>query len=258
MPTPFPGMDPYLEQRALWPNVHNSLITALRDDLAPRLRPHYFVAVEERTYIDGSGGLTFAGRPDVTVLQVREAATRYQTGLWDRQPGVAVVELPMPDTVHEVYLEIRGQDDRVVTVVEVLSPANKMPGEGRDLYERKRMRVLSSLTNLVEIDLLRIGQPMAVRGNGHPAPYRILVSRAASRPWGELYYFGVRNPIPDFALPLQPGDAEPVVALNRLLHELYDRAGYDLRIDYRQEPEPSLEHEDALWSDALLRQAALR
>lgn len=258
MPTPFPGMDPYLEQRALWPNVHNSLITALRDDLAPRLRPHYFVAVEERTYIDGSGGLTFAGRPDVTVPQVREAATRYQTGLWDRQPGVAVVELPMPETVHEVYLEIRGQDDRVVTVVEVLSPANKMPGEGRDLYERKRMRVLSSLTNLVEIDLLRIGQPMAVRGNGHPAPYRILVSRAASRPWGELYYFGVRNPIPDFALPLQPGDAEPVVALNRLLHELYDRAGYDLRIDYRQEPEPSLEHEDALWSDALLRQAALR
>ena len=258
MPTPFPGMDPYLEQRALWPNVHNSLIMALRDDLAPRLRPHYFVAVEERTYIDGSGGLTFAGRPDVTVPQVREAATRYQTGLWDRQPGVAVVELPMPETVHEVYLEIRGQDDRVVTVVEVLSPANKMPGEGRGLYERKRMRVLSSLTNLVEIDLLRIGQPMAVRGNGHPAPYRILVSRAASRPWGELYYFGVRNPIPDFALPLQPGDAEPVVALNRLLHELYDRAGYDLRIDYRQEPEPSLEHEDALWSDALLRQAALR
>jgi hypothetical protein len=251
-------MDPYLEQRALWPDVHNSLITALRDDMAPRLRPRYFVAVEERTYIDGSRGLTFAGRPDVTVLQVREAATRYQTGLWDRQSGVAVVELPVPDTIHELYLEIREQDDRVVTVVEVLSPANKMPGEGRDLYERKRMRVLSSLTNLVEIDLLRIGQPMAVRGNGHPAPYRILVSRAASRPWGELYYFGVRNPIPEFVLPLQPGDAEPVVALNQLLHALYDRAGYDLRIDYRQEPEPPLEQEDVLWSDALLRQAALR
>lgn len=258
MPTPFPGMDPYLEQRALWPNVHNSLIAALRDELAPLLRPRYFVAIEERTYIDSSAGLTFASRPDVAVLQVKEAAVRYQGVSWDRQPGVAVVELPIPDTVHEVYLEIREQDDRVVTVVEVLSPANKMPGEGRDLYERKRMRILSSLTNLVEIDLLRIGQPMAVRGNGHPAPYRILVSRATSRPWGQLYYFGVRNPIPEFALPLQPGDAEPVVALNRLLHALYDRAGYDLRIDYRQEPEPPLEYADALWSDALLRQAGLR
>jgi hypothetical protein len=251
-------MDPYLEQRSLWPNVHNSLIAALRDDLAPRLRPRYFVAIEERTYIDSSAGLTFASRPDVAVLQVKETAVRYQRVSWDRLPGVAVVELPIPDTVHEVYLEIREQDDRVVTVVEVLSPANKVPGEGRDLYERKRMRILSSLTNLVEIDLLRVGQPMAVRGNGHPAPYRILVSRAASRPWGELYYFGVRNPIPEFALPLQPGDAEPFVALNRLLHALYDRAGYDLRIDYGKEPEPPLETEDALWSDALLRQAGLR
>ncbi len=59
MPTPFPGMDPYLEQRVLWPNVHNSLIAALRDYLAPRLRPRYFVAIEERTYIHSAGGLTF-------------------------------------------------------------------------------------------------------------------------------------------------------------------------------------------------------
>ncbi len=168
MPTPFPGMDPYLEQRALWPDVHNSLITALRDDMAPRLRPRYFVAVEERTYIDGSRGLTFAGRPDVTVLQVREAATRYQTGLWDRQSGVAVVELPVPDTIHELYLEIREQDDRVVTVVEVLSPANKMPGEGRDLYERKRMRSSCALPHSCQsrrvstvgrVVLLRRAQP---------------------------------------------------------------------------------------------------
>ena len=79
------------------------------------------------------------------------------------------------------------------------------------------------------------------------------------RPWADLYYFGVRNPIPDFPLPLLPSDLEPsCVELNDLLHELYDRAGYDLRIDYRQEPEPPLEHEDAIWSDALLRQAALR
>lgn len=182
----------------------------------------------------------------------------YQTASHDRQKGIAVVELPMPDTVREAFLEIRSQDDRVVTVIEILSPANKVPGEGRDLYQRKRMRILGSLTNLVEIDLLRVGQPMAVRGDGYPAPFRVLVSRAGSRPWGELYYFGVRDPIPEFPLPLQPEDEEPVVALNRLLHDLYDRAGYDLRIDYRQEPEPPLAKDDAVWADALLRQAGWR
>ncbi len=258
MPTPFPGMDPYLEQRALWPNVHNSLIAALRDYLAPRLRPRYFVAIEERTYIDSSGGLTFASRPDVTVLGVKEPATLYQTESSHAQAGVAIVQVPTLDTARETYLEIRGKNDRVVTVLELLSPANKTQGEGRDLYERKRLRVLSSNVNLVEIDLLRAGQPMAVRGNGHPAAYHILVSRAATRPLADLYYFGVRDPIPDFPVPLLQNDWEVMVELNDLLHELYDRAGYDLRIDYGKEPEPPLESEDAFWSDALLRQAMLR
>ncbi len=258
MPTPFPGMDPYLEQRALWPNVHNSLITALRDYLTPRLRPRYFVAIEERTYIDSAGGLTFASRPDAAVFQVREAVVQYQTGSGYRQTGVAIVELPTADTVRETYLEVRGRDDRVVTVIEVLSPANKSPGEGRDLYVRKRLRVLSSMVNLVEIDLLRAGQPMAVQGDGFSAPYRVLVSRATTRPLADLYYFDVRDPIPDFPLPLLPNDLEVMVELNDLLHEMYDRAGYDLRIDYGKEPEPPLETEDALWSDALLRQAGLR
>ena len=258
MPTPFPGMDPYLEHRSLWPNVHNSLITALRDDLALRLRPRYFVAVEERTYTNNSGALTFAGRPDLAVSQVREAAVAYQIAPPVRQAGVAVVELPIPDTERETYLEIRDQDDRVVTVLEILSPANKVPGKGRDLYERKRGQVLDSLTNLVEIDLLRAGQPMEVVGDYPPSHYRILVSRGAVRPRADLYYFGVRDPIPDFPLPLQPDETKPLVALNQLLHDLYERAGYDLRIDYSQALDPPLDEEYADWTADLLRQTGHR
>ena len=258
MPTPFPGMDPYLEHRSLWPNVHNSLITALRDDLAPRLRPRYFVAVEERTYTNNSGALTFAGRPDLVVSQVREAAVAYRVAPQVRQAGVAVVELPISDIERETFLEIRDQDDRVVTVLEILSPANKVPGKGRDLYQRKRSRVLNSLTHLVEIDLLRAGQPMEMQGNYPPSHYRILVSREAKRPRAELYYFSVGDPIPDFPLPLQPADAEPMVALNQLLHDLYDRAGYDLRIDYSQSLDPPLDEEYAAWTADLSRQAGHR
>ncbi len=258
MPTPFPGMDPYLEQPRLWPDVHNSLIAALRDDLAPRLRPRYVIAVEERTYSYEASALTFAGRPDLTVTRLNEPAVRYETRPQPRRAGVVAVELPLPDLARETYLEIRGRDDRVVTVLEMLSPANKVPGEGRDLYERKRRRVLDSLTNLVEIDLLRGGQPTVTSNESQSAHYRILVSRGHTRPWADLHYFSVRDPIPAFPLPLQEGEEEPLVALNDLLHALYDRAGYDLRIDYRSEPEPPLDEEDAAWAAALLHEAGLR
>jgi hypothetical protein len=259
MPTPFPGVDPYLEHPDLWQNVHNSLIIALRDDLAPRLRPRYFVAVEERTYVGAPSGLTFVGRPDVAAVRTGEPASRYQTGRTAAGTAVTTGELPVLDIVRETYLEVRARDtDRVVTVLEILSPSNKLPGEGREQYERKRLKLLGTLTNLVEIDLLRAGPPMTMRGDGREAHYRILVSRSLERPQADLLAFSVRQPIPDFPLPLQPGEEEPIVEINRLLHELYDRAGYDLRIDYRSEPEPSLEGEDAAWADALLRQAGLR
>jgi hypothetical protein len=170
------------------------------------------------------------------------------------------VELPMPDTVRETYLEVRvsGDGEALITSLEILSPGNKLPGRGRLVYERKRHMVLDSRTHLVELDLLRGGQPMAMSGNGHGWHYRILISREECRPKADLYPFTVRQPIPDFPLPLKPGDAELTVPLNAILHELYDRAGYDLRIDYRREAEPPLEGDDVAWADALLREARLR
>lgn len=187
------------------------------------------------------------------MTQVNEPAVRYRTRPRLRAAGVAVVELPIPDLARETYLEVRDRDDRVVTVLEILSPANKEPGEGREVYLRKRQKVLDSLTNFVEIDLLRGGQPMVTAPESEGAHYRILVSRGHTRPWADLYYFTVRDPIPDLPIPLHEGEEEPTVALNDLLHALYDRAGYDLRVDYRSAPEPPLDEEDAAWADALLR-----
>ncbi len=259
MPSPFPGMDPYLEHPALWPDVHHGLIEALRGALAPRLRPRYRVVVEERVYVTGIEGAAFVGRPDVAVVRTEAPMEPAAARAAPSPLRPRTVQVPLPDRVREAYLEIRDvASGEVVTVVEILSPTNKRPGVGRRLYEEKRLQVLGSRAHLVEVDLLRAGEPMPVSGDGRESHYRLLVSRAERRPWADLYAFSVRDPIPTFRLPLRPGDEEPVVNLGALLQALYDRAGYDLAVDYAADPVPPLEGEDAAWADRLLREKGLR
>lgn len=241
MQCPFPGMDPYLERADLWPDVHTSLIAAIRDALAPQLAPRYTVHVEERMYTLLRAA-PLAGRADVAV-QVREPAAEYVVPAAE----VLEVDVPLEEEIVERYLEIHeARQGRLVTIVEILSPANKI-GAGRRKYLRKRERILETLTHLVEVDLLRAGAPMPVSRKVESA-YRLLISRGDTRPRARLYLFGVRQPIPTFPLPLLPGDAEPTVDLNDLLHSLYTRARYDLRVDYTRPPDPPLNEADAAWA----------
>lgn len=261
MPTPFPGMDPYLESPDLWQGFHNRLISWLADDLAPRLRPNYFIAIEARLYEERPGDLALIGRADVAAYksdppQLHEAKPAYAAEL---APMPMTVTLPMPDEIRETYLEVRsvGDNPEVIAVIEVLSPANKRQGEGRARYLKKRRDVLAGLTHLVEIDLLRAGAKMPM-DNDEEADYRILVSRSERRPRADLYAFSVRQKIPVFPLPLQANEQEPQVDLNGIIHDLYDRAGYDLIIDYGIDATPPLSADDAAWSDELLQKAGLR
>jgi len=143
-------------------------------------------------------------------------------------------------------------------VIEVLSPANKRPGKGREMYEEKRDQVFGSRSHLVEIDLLRIYEPLPVFGDNIEGSYRILVSRGDCRPAADLYLFNLPDAIPAFPLPLRSGDVEPIVDLQALLNEVYDRAGYDFTIDYTAELVPALSESDAVWADAWLRERGLR
>lgn len=254
MPTPFPGMDPYLERPGLWRDVHQSLIAYLRDALAPLVRPHYYIAIEEMVYITEEDRASVRV-PDLVVAGRGEVGPEQALA----ESDALAVEVPMPEEVRLAYLEVRQPGThQLVTVVELLSPTNKRPGEGREAYLKKRREVLGTRIHLVEIDLLRAWDPMPVVGDGKSYDYRILLSRGNRRPRASLYVFEVRQPFPTFPLPLQRGDQEPVVDLGRLLHELYDRAGYDLRLDYKVEPEPPLRQPDAVWADALLREKQLR
>jgi hypothetical protein len=228
-------MDPYLEHRGLWEEVHTGLIAEIQQFLAPLVRPRYRVAVERRAYLAVLSPDDLVGKPDVLVVSPARAPVQTTPAGTPSTVTPQVAELPMAEEVIERYIEIREvTTGDVITVVEILSHSNKSSRQGREQYERKRLTVLASLTNLVEIDLLRAGDPMPMRvsGNGDLGDYRIVISRSQHRPRADVYLFGVRDPIPDVPLPLRPGEDEPVLALNRILHALYDQTGYDLAVDY--------------------------
>jgi hypothetical protein len=254
---PFPGMDPWLEHPVLWPGVHNRLITAIADDLTARVAPRYFVGVEQHTYVTSAIGDLAVIRPDVLVGRSRSRKRISAPGEpATAQAGVLAmdVEMPFEIQVEDWYLEIRlVGTSKLVTVIEVLSPWNKSPGQGRKEYLRKRKHIGKTRTSLVEIDLLRGGKPMPL-AISHPveSDYRILVSRGATRPRAKLYAFGVRQPIPAIPIPLSPKDPETSLELNTVLHALYERARFDLVLDYTNPPVPPLEEEDAAWARAIV------
>lgn len=264
MASPFPGMDPYLEQAGLWSEFHSRLIVAIADALAPNLLPRYYIAVETRTYRDSPNAEVLVGIPDAVVLSTPGSSAQakpHPTG-----PGVATtvrpqsVILPMPLEVKERYLEIReAGSDAVITVLEVLSPTNKRQGEGRRIYNAKRQTILGSAAHLVEIDLLRAYEPMAmhpVAGDTSPTAtgrYRILVSRSEERPRADLYEFTLREPIPPFPLPLKTANEEVWVDLQSVVNGIYERSGYGIRLDYQAPlPPPALSAADQAWVDQRL------
>jgi hypothetical protein len=256
MPTPFPGMDPYLEHPALCEDVHIRMIVAVADALGPQVRPRYRVAVERRAYLAlfAPEEYELVGKPDVLIAAPHQQEPT-SVSVTATGAGPYVGELPMPEEVIERYLEVRDvADGDIITVIEILSPSNKLTREGRSQYERKRLKVLTSATHLVEIDLLRSGEPLPIRiqNGGSPEAYRIVVSRSWERPRAGVYLFGLREPIPDVPVPLRPAEADAILPLNQLVHDLYDRAGYDQAIDYRKPCVPALTNEDAAWAAHLL------
>lgn len=254
MPSPFPGMNPYLENPELWPEVHSRLIVAIADALNPQLMPRYRAAIDQRVYDISGDNALLIGIPDVTVGCQTSSADQNPVAVMPPPASPTKVTVPVPIEMRERYLQIRSvATDEVVTVLEVLSPTNKRPGVGRNAYEEKRREVLSSLTHLIEIDLLRWGEPMTLTSGSVQSHYRILVSRAEQRPQADLYAFNLRDAIPRFPLPLKLRDEEPVIDLNGLLNQIYDRAGYGMVIDYGQQPVPALDEPDWAWARSRLQ-----
>ncbi|MEL7143020.1 MAG: DUF4058 family protein [Cyanobacteria bacterium J06573_11] len=261
MTSPFPGMDPYLEHPEIWPGVHLFLIAALSDFLSPQLRPKYSVSVEVRMYESLDEQSLLVGIPDVVVQKNKrkEQTQPITVAVAEPKNQPTTVRVPMPVSVRQGFLEVREVATKaVVTAIEILSPVNKRSGPGRQTYKTKRQRVLGSETHLVEIDLLRAHEPMPVYAKNIDSDYRILVSRSESRPQAQLYHFNVTDGMPTFQLPLKDNDQAPTVNLKALLDDIYDRSGYDLKLDYCSSPVPAFSSETTAWLDSLLKTKGLR
>jgi hypothetical protein len=260
MRSPFPGMDPWLEDPEGWHPFHTQLVAKLGDAINSALPGGYYASVEERTYIVTGEDREEVQIPDALVVggNLARSFTPGKSAVLDL--GGVQVLVPAPEILRQRFLEIRrqGEGRRVVTAVEVLSPSNKRPGMGRDDYAAKRGRVLSSLTNLVEVDLLRTGPRMGVLGAPEGSHYSVLISRAHLRPVGQFLPIGLWEPLPDFPVPLLPDEDEPVISLSAVLDRVYEAGRYDSQIDYKRPPIPPLDPEADAWADAVLRERGLR
>lgn len=261
MPSPFPGMDPYIENTFRWRQFHGHFISDLTFALNAVLPEGIIAQYDERCYVVPFDDYLY---PDGMVVASSGFGPRI--GALEQTETLPLIVQYSPQEVHEPYVEIITADDeeRVVTVIEFVSPTNKISGLGRDTYKLKQSRVLHSSCHLLEIDLSRAGEhtvavrPEPVRAR-KPFEYIISLHRTGSRLGQfEVWPITVRDTLPVVRVPLLPGMPDALLNLQPIMDGVYDRSAVGHRLKYRQDPEPPLSPEDAEWADALLREKGLR
>jgi hypothetical protein len=266
MPSPFPGMDPYLE--AHWGDVHTRIITYSTEQLQMRLPKELRARVEERVYVEAEDAQTRNVFPDVRIYERRRPVRDSKSRSGDESAALAVAEpLVIPidhEPITERFIEIReaGTGGRIITVIEFLSHSNKYRGKGRKLYLQKQRELRAAGVNSVEVDLLRGGQytlavPEAYLPPEYQTPYRVCVWRAAHPLQYEVYRAPLRERLPSIKTPLRQSDEDVCLELQPLIDRAYDTGAYD-DIDYSRAPRPRLAKRDAAWAGELLRARGLR
>ena len=226
MPSPLPGMDPYLEDAALWSAFHHLFVTCIYQILAPGLTDRYRACLLRRSYNVGEP-------PEASVEEIR----------------------------HEDFVEVRQCDDgRLVTLIDVVSPANKTTAPGRAAYLATRGEAHAAGASLVEIDVVLQGTPtLEYSRDGLPAwDYAVTVTRSTKADRYEIYTATLQKRLPRFRVPLAVDDRDTVLDTHTAFTRCYDQGGFAAKIDYKREPHVPLDEEDRRWLDSVLVQQKLR
>jgi len=267
MPSPFPGMDPYLESPRYWQDFHGSFITYAREELQPQLPPRYRAMIGARLVVEATERVMI---PDVTVVQrpapspaVAEegaVATAVAVEVEADEPTVFTV---FGDDLREAYIEIIDRTgQQVVTSIEARNPINKT-GEGRKQYREKQQEVLRGGVNLVEIDLLHEGghtvvAPRLSLERHEPFHALVCVWRATNPLDCEVYFVRLQTRLPRIQIPLLPEDRDVMLDVQAVLTRCYDAACYDLDIDYTRMPPVALSPSDMAWIEDYLSEKGVR
>jgi hypothetical protein len=252
MPSPFPGMNPWLEQDDVWEDFHSRYLPAIAAELARGVGTSYFVKIEQQLYIHESSAEERAllGRADVGIGHARPLQPREGLAGTITAPMYAVIP-PVPETIRHSWIEIRDKRRRsVVTVIELLSPSNKRNGPDRAAYFAKRHHLLQSETHFVEIDLLRGGPRMPLE-KLPSCDYYLMVSRAEDRPEVALWPVKLPEALPEMPVPLLAPDKPIMVNLQAVLNTVYDQSTYANYI-YEGHPQPPLTADEMNWAREFL------
>jgi hypothetical protein len=252
-------MDPYLEQ--FWPDVHARLILYACDQLEEQLPGNLIARVEERVVLETEEEPRVV-YPDVKITE-RPGRGFPGSGVASQ---VSVIEPVIVEyrgePATETYLNIleAGPGQRLVTVIEVLSMANKLAGEGQQQYRRKQKELEATGVSLVEIDLLRSGRRvLSVLPSRIPPRARTTYQACVRRGWlprrFEVYPMPLRSPLPALRIPLREKDDDVRLDLQAVLEQAYRKGRYHLTIDYAEPPEPPLTGADAKWARTLVKAA---
>lgn len=250
MPSRFPGMDPFIEDQE-WEDFHSRFNTAISEALAPGVEPRYIVRVERRIYVEhGLEDNDQVRWADVSVLWSGTDASVATVSSAAAATSLVPVECLLlgPQERRETYLVIREVPSmEIVTVIETLSPSNKRASsDGREQYLAKRQEILQSRTNLVELDLLRGGKRLPVAGLPH-GDYFALVSRGHRRPRTDVFHWTLQQPLPTIPIPLKKDEPEVPLDLQAVFTTVFDRARYQLSLNYAAKPGVPLSETDANW-----------
>lgn len=268
MPSPFPGMDPWLEAPHLWPGFHHKLMTAAVEQLQPRLRERgYYVDVAERIWSAEPRRPIY---PDNVVSKVHRSPTELHREASADSAGTSTLVVDEPVRVErstvemrEPYLEVfEKAGHKLITGVEFVSPVNKSDATGRRLYEQKQQEMREAGIHLVEVDLIRRGPrvldvPDEVLDEQPRWDYLVNTVRASDSAY-EFYPIRLRNRLPTIRLPLSEDDSDVALELQSVFERAYEIGPYPERIDYTAAPPTPLAEDDADWADGLLRDHRLR
>jgi len=252
-------MDPYLEHPAIWPGFHQFWIVAAAAQLKSQLKPlGYYVNVDERIWLEEPKRHVY---PDLTILRRPTTQATRPVAVVDADEPVYVRAYPVE--IREGFLEIvDSSSNRIITGVELLSPANKIRTRGRRMFRKKQRELLHAGVHVVEVDLLRSGKhamsiPAALADGIRPWEYLAIVRRAGAEEI-EAYPIRLQNRLPRLKIPLRTGENDTLLDLQAVFAQAYDFGPYPERLNYEHAPTPTLAADDAAWADELLRAAQLR